>query len=229
MTPSTASARKPPGRRASVDENLTARAYRIIERSIIVGELQPGAVLSEPELMAATGCGRTPVREAIQRLARSHLLTIVPYHGAFVAPVDPRIQMKILEMRRELDPVVAAAAAARADATVKRRLAQLASKLTQGLTEGDNLVVVEVDGEFKTLLMRASGNPHLARTLEPIYAVARRFYFSAVATPNREVGRRHIAYIESVASGDPKAAAAAAHAFVSAIEALTRSLMMAAR
>ncbi|MCC7274819.1 MAG: GntR family transcriptional regulator [Alphaproteobacteria bacterium] len=211
---------------ADGDESLTARAYRIIERSLIVGGLRPGDVLSEPALMAATGCGRTPVREAIQRLARAHLLTIVPYHGAFVAPVDPRTQMKVLEMRRELDPVVAAAACRRVDAAARRRLHGLAARLRRGLADGDNLVVVEVDGEFKRLLLRLCGNPHLARTMEPVYAVARRFYFSTVVEPDLEVGRRHIAHIERVAGGDPAAAAAAASDFVAAIDALTRAAMM---
>jgi len=214
---------------AAGEEPLSDRAYRIIERRIIVGALAPGAVLSEPELMASTGCGRTPVREAIQRLARNHLLRIVPYHGAFVAPVDPRTQMKVLEMRRELDPVVAAAAAVRADPETRRSLRQLSGRLARGVASGDNMVVVEVDGAFKTLVMRSCGNPHLVRTLEPIYAVARRFYFNAVATPNREVGRRHIAYIDAVADGVPGSAANAAAAFVAAIADLTRGLMLAGR
>lgn len=218
-----------PERAGSAGESLAARAYRLIERAIVVGDLRPGAVLSEPRLIALTACGRTPVREAVQRLARNHLLSIVPYHGAFVAPIDPRIQMKVLEMRRELDPVVAAAACRGLDDADRAHLRALAVTLRKGLAQGDNRVVVEVDGAFKTVVMRACGNPHLARTLEPIYAVARRYYFSAVQTPNLEVGGRHLDYIEQVAGGTPAAAAAAAAAFVAAIDALTRAVMLAAR
>jgi DNA-binding GntR family transcriptional regulator len=202
--------------------NRTDAAYEAIERSIVLGELKPGGFLSEPDLIRRTGFGRTPVREALQRLAGTHLVTIVPRRGAFVSQLDALAQLPLIEMRRELDPVVAAAAAGRADVASRQRMTALVAPLRAALATGDNATVVEVDATFKRLVLAACGNPFLARALAPVYAAARRFYFAIAVQPSPAVTARHVALIEAVAAGDGRKAAAAATAFLAEIERLTR-------
>src|SRR6516164_9925688 len=63
-------------RRVSAGETLTDQAYRLIEEQIVTLRLKPGDVLSEQMLSATFKIGRTPIREALQRLAREGLVTI---------------------------------------------------------------------------------------------------------------------------------------------------------
>ena len=82
-------------------DTLTEQAYRLIEEQIVTLNLKPGDVLSEQLLSATLKIGRTPIREALQRLAREGLVTILPRKGILVADVNPRSQLLLLEVRRE--------------------------------------------------------------------------------------------------------------------------------
>ena len=72
-------------------ETLTEQAYRLIEEQIVTLRLKPGDVLSEQMLSATFGIGRTPIREALQRLAQEGLVIILPRKGILVSDLNPRI------------------------------------------------------------------------------------------------------------------------------------------
>src|SRR6185437_11392225 len=84
-------------------QTLTEQAYRVIEEQIATLRLKPGDVLSEQMLSATFKIGRTPVREALQRLAREGLVTILPRKGILVSDINPRNQLLVLEVRREIE------------------------------------------------------------------------------------------------------------------------------
>ena len=69
-------------------ESLTEQAYAQIEEAIITLQIPPGSTVSELALSEMTGIGRTPIREAIQRLAREHLIVILPQRGLLVPEID---------------------------------------------------------------------------------------------------------------------------------------------
>ena len=81
-------------------ETLTEQAYRIIEEQIVTLRHKPGDILSEQMLSASSNIGRTPIREALQRLAREGLVTILPRKGILVSEINPRHQLLVLEVRR---------------------------------------------------------------------------------------------------------------------------------
>ena len=83
-------------------ESQTDQAYSVLEEQIVTLRLAPGAVWSETRLAGELGFGRTPVREALQRLARESLVLILPRKGILVAEINPRKQLLVLEVRREL-------------------------------------------------------------------------------------------------------------------------------
>src|ERR1700719_1560272 len=64
-----------------VEPSLTERAYSMLEEMIVTLKLAPGTAVSEARLSQALGIGRTPIREALQRLARERLVTILPRRG----------------------------------------------------------------------------------------------------------------------------------------------------
>ncbi|MFM2436996.1 MAG: HTH-type transcriptional repressor RspR, partial [Actinomycetota bacterium] len=69
-------------------ESLSEQAYRLIRRMIVRLELAPGAVIREDELQHQLGIGRTPIREALQRLARDQFLVVIPRRGMIVSSID---------------------------------------------------------------------------------------------------------------------------------------------
>ena len=110
------------------DATLTEQAYRAIEEAIVTLDVAPGEVVSEAQLATKLGFGRTPVREALQRLARERLVRILPRRGIVVAAVDVGEQLRLLEVRREIERLVARAAARRADAAQRARFREIAAR-----------------------------------------------------------------------------------------------------
>src|SRR6266508_6921634 len=107
-------------------ETLTEHAYRLIEEQIVTLRLRPGDVLSEQMLSAVFKIGRTPIREALQRLAREGLITILPRKGILVSDLNPRNQLLVLEVRRELERLLSRAGAQRATPTQREQLLAVA-------------------------------------------------------------------------------------------------------
>ena len=68
------------------------RAYRELEEMIVTLQLSPGTVLSEQALSVRLKIGRTPIREALQRLARDGLVAIMPRRGIMVSEINLRLQ-----------------------------------------------------------------------------------------------------------------------------------------
>jgi DNA-binding GntR family transcriptional regulator len=207
-------------------ESQSLQAYVALEQAIILGELKPNAVISEVELMETTGFGRSPLREAIQRLAKDRLVTIVPYRGAFVAPIDPLIELTLLEMRRELDPVLVKAAAELATSAQRTELRQLAEETRRLLAKDDRVAAVKIDAIVKKLLLEISANPYLTMVMRPIYALSRRFYFNVVRQPGRAINTHYNDLIENVANNRPEEACEAATAFLDDLERLARDILL---
>ena len=94
-------------------ETLTEQAYRALEEEIVTLRIAPGTVVSEAILSRRLGVGRTPVREALQRLAREWLVVIMPRRGIVVSEIDPVRQLRLLEARREIERLLVRSAAKR--------------------------------------------------------------------------------------------------------------------
>ena len=82
------------------------QAYELLEEKLVTLQLPPGALVSEGELIEMTGIGRTPVREAIQRLANQELFQVIPRKGLMVTPVSRSSMLHILETRKPLERLV---------------------------------------------------------------------------------------------------------------------------
>ena len=86
--------------------SLAEGAYRALEEMIVTRQLRPGSMLSENQLSEQLGCGRTPIREALQRLKFEGYVEIHPRRGVLVAPIDVLKQLELLEVRRPLENLV---------------------------------------------------------------------------------------------------------------------------
>src|SRR5690606_10140162 len=87
------------------------RAYRLLEGQIVRLELTPGVALTEATLIERCGLGRTPVREAIQRLSWEGLVEVRPRVGILIAPLHPGDWMRVMDARACIEIVLARAAA----------------------------------------------------------------------------------------------------------------------
>ena len=86
-----------------VSQGKAGQAYQRIEQLIVSEELTPGNLVSEAVLMEKTGLGRTPIREALQQLARNRMVEIHPNRGVLIPPASVEAQLRMLEVRRVLE------------------------------------------------------------------------------------------------------------------------------
>src|ERR1700674_983067 len=109
--------------------DLSDQARARLEEMIVSLELAPGSIWSEAELSAKLGIGRTPVREALQRLEGDHLVKILRRHGAQITEINVVDQLLLLELRRDLDRSIARHAARRSTAQERAQLLEMAARL----------------------------------------------------------------------------------------------------
>src|SRR6266702_7931268 len=102
-----------PSRRNRV--NFFELAYQRIEDLLVNCELKPGRSLTVQELQTITGFGRTPVHNAVNRLAADTLIVIRPRHGLQIAPIDLARERMLLGLRRDIERTVVKLAAERAN------------------------------------------------------------------------------------------------------------------
>src|SRR6187200_986831 len=117
--------------------SLSDQAFGALEEMIVTLKLPPGSLWSEATLSESLGIGRTPVREAVQRLAEYHMVVILRRHGIRIAEVNEHEQLLVLETRRELERLISARAARRASVVERKILAAMAQALLAAGQAGD--------------------------------------------------------------------------------------------
>ena len=203
------------------------RAYYAIRELIVTLELPPGAVVCEPELTERLGIGRTPVREALRRLAQERLVEVFPRRGMFVTKVDVRDLARLCEVRLALEPEAARLAAERATQTDLAELREVLAEL-DSRRKRDPRALIDLDERIHRAIYHASHNPYLAETLEEYYAHALRIWMVALARTNigAAVGGHH-AVLEAVVRGDGARAARLMREHVESFEEAVRDVLLA--
>jgi DNA-binding GntR family transcriptional regulator len=158
---------------------LSEQAYRRIKEKIITLDLAPSSVIDEQELMEELGLGRTPIREALQRLDSEGLVTIVPRRGTFVADISVTDLQKIFELRIILEGFCARVAAQRiTDDQIlgMEKVLRSLNELEQ-VENGKAVALMDVDRQFHELLYRAANNEFLADSLGRFYDLSLRLWY----------------------------------------------------
>lgn len=188
-------------------------------------ELPPGSAVSEAMLSARLGIGRTPIREALQRLARERLVQILPRRGVIVSDINIKAQLRLLEVRREIERLTARAAARRCTPDERQRFADIAKAFTRAAREHDDVTFLRIDREFNELCLQAARNEFAATAMGLMNSLSRRFWYlhfrQAADLP--VTARLHANIARAIAQRDEAAAANAADALLDNIEAFTRS------
>jgi DNA-binding GntR family transcriptional regulator len=219
--------KRSPGRRKrpAADSSLTDQAYAKLEELIVTLALAPGEVVSESALGAQLGIGRTPIREALHRLARERLVNILPRRGIVVSEINVGAQLRLLEVRREIERLVARSAARRASDEERAEFMTLAKAFEAAAKEDAATAFMRTDRAFNELALVAARNEYASGAMLLMHSLSRRFWFIHYrqAADMPLAAKLHAAVARAIARGDAKAAASASDALVDYIEAFTRS------
>ena len=159
------------------EASLTDRAYKELEELIVTMALPPGQVLSESSIAKHLGIGRTPVREALQQLAREGLVTIMPRRGVVVSEINVRNQLELLRVRREVERLMARLAAERSAPDERQEFVEIAAAMRRSADENDDMAFMRLDKRFNTLLALAGRNEFACRAIGLMQGLSRRFWY----------------------------------------------------
>jgi DNA-binding GntR family transcriptional regulator len=206
--------------------SLAEKAYHAIRGLIVSLELAPGAVIEERELMEQLGIGRTPVREALRRLAQERLVEVYPRRGMFVTGVDVRELARLSEVRVVLEPEAARLAAERATDLDRAAIAELLEDLGAGGRNDRELM--ELDERIHEAVYRAAHNDLLETTLAQYYVLALRIWSMALDRHHEleEAVEAHRSLLEAIRDGDGPRAAETMRAHVQDFEQAMRRVLL---
>ena len=207
---------------------LTERAYRELEERIVTLQLKPGEVLSEYTLSESLRIGRTPIREALQRLAREGLITILPRKGILVSETDPKKQLLVLEVRRVLERLLCRLAAQRATEEQRQQFLAIAAGMDSAANASDDITFMRLDRELNLLIADAGHNDYASRAMRFLHGHSRRFWYlhykQAADLPL--CARLHAHHARAIGDGDPEHAAAASDKLIDYSETFTRATVL---
>ncbi len=212
---------------AESPETLTDRAYRKLEEMIVTLQLMPGDVLSEQALSRELGIGRTPIREALQRLAREGLVVILPRKGILVSETNPRKQLLVLEARREIERLLSRAGALRRTEEQAGRLLAIADGMERAAAENDDIAFMRLDQELNGLVAESAHNEYASRAMGLLHGLSRRFWYVHYRqTADMPLcARLHAVQARAIAQGNPEGAAEAVDQLVDYTETFTRETL----
>lgn len=210
-------------------DTLTDRAYRQLEELIVTLKIPPGAVVSEAALSKRVGYGRTPIREAIQRLARERLVIIMPRRGIVVSEVNIKTQLRLLEVRRELERLLARCAAHRATAGERVRFTEISEEMERAGEGNDDTTFMRLDREFNLLVVHAARNEFATGAMTLMHGLSRRYWYNHYkqVADLPLTARLHAEIARAIARGDQKQAAMASDHLMDYIEEFTRATLSA--
>lgn len=191
-------------------ESHSRLAYLRLERLIVTLELAPGSMVTEKQLIALSGLGRTPVREAIQKLEWQGLIAVRPRAGLQITALDPAHPAMIYQTRRQLEPLAARLMAGHIDARAREALIACAKAMTECSVTGDKAGFLDADKLFDEILERTCPNPFIVQALSALQTHARRYWFDAADDKALDTSvSLHVKVIRALLQSDPDAAEAA--------------------
>lgn len=196
------------------EKTLASEAHDRLEEMIISGKLPARETISELMLSQQLGIGRTPIREALQKLRETNFVEILPRRGVVVTEVDFRDQLLLLEVRRDLERLLTRRTTRRATAAERTMFLKMAAAMRDCVARGDKQGLMKVDRQYKDVSNRIAANRYLTAALAPIHAHSRRFFFSKLQSTNLVIGEAHALIMDAISASDEAAAVRATDDFL---------------
>lgn len=192
--------------------NKTEQAVGLLQAMIEQGELAPGSMVSERTIVEMLGLGRTPIREAIQRLAPSYMIRIHASRGIEIPAITVEDQISRLEVRRAVEVLAVELACKRASRPQQQAMRDLASRLEGQFTLKEYIDTIR---QTHSLIVDAAANPYLGTLMLPLQGLSRRFWIVHARHELDDIGHGkdlHRKILLAIANSDASGAALASRA-----------------
>lgn len=207
----------------SAPVSLAEQAYRALEQQLVTLRFAPGELIGEKQLVDKIGIGRTPVREAIQRLSAEGLLEVLPRKGLLVTPLRRSDLVRIFEARRVLERLMVVKAAERASERQRLALKFLSNNLLAAANDLE--LFFQLDQDLNELLEAACDNRFLVNALTIMHSQCRRLWYMHRKTLDLpRSAELHSGLALAVAEGDAAGAIRALDEIIMILEGLVRGL-----
>jgi DNA-binding GntR family transcriptional regulator len=208
-------------------ELLADRAYADLRDRIVTLRIAPGAPIDEDVLGGELGIGRTPVREAIKRLALENLVTVFPRRGTFASEINITDLADISDVRMQLEGHAAYRAAQRITAAQRLELEELLAELHRSQGSDDIEALMGLDARVHRFIHRSAGNPYLEETLGRYFNLSLRIWYLVLDRLPHLFARvhEHGAMLEAIADGAPERARAIVAEHIETFEREIRSVL----
>ena len=207
--------------------SLAEKAYLLLRHRIVTLELPPGSPIGEDEVMRELGVSRTPIREAIIRLAKDGLVTVVPRRQTLVSEIRIGYLGEISEVRSELEGFAAGLAAERFVPEDAPELRALLDELDELEQLGDHATLIELDRRVHDFVYRTCRNSLVREDGSRYYYLSLRIWFLVLDRVGRlsEAVKEHRELLLAIEAGDAPAAREVARRHVTAFEQAIRQVL----
>ncbi|MCH5339233.1 MAG: GntR family transcriptional regulator [Acetatifactor sp.] len=203
---------------ANMDEFLPLRdvVFNTLRQAILIGELKPGERLMEIHLADRLGVSRTPIREAIHKLEREGLVTIVPRRGAEVAQITEKSMNDVLEVRRALDALCVELACDRITEEGLEDLRAACDNFEQCVKTKDSKKIAQADVALHDIIVQATGNQRLIQLVNNLSEQMYRYRFEYIkdSSQHETLVEEHRIIYQSIVRKDKETAAEAARTHI---------------
>ena len=188
--------------------SLSAAAYSAIQRDIIRCALPPGAEFTENGLVSRYQMGKTPIRQALARLAQEGMVRILPRRGYLVAPISIKDVEDIFYLRQLLETDAVRLAAGRVNAEHLRRLDEICRAGYDPADPDSAAEYLRINTEFHVTIAKASGNERLAAIVAQLLREMERLFHVGLRLRNRseEMAHEHRDLVEALVAGEGETA-----------------------
>ena len=191
----------------TMDVTNADQAYEKILIKIVKSEMEPGSVIEERLLMEELGFGRTPIREALKRLANERFISVRPRRGMFVEPITITDINRIYEIRYELEALCVRLAVKRVKPEQIVALKTLLER-AEAAQMVDVEEIIEHDRKFHFKLYQCCFNNLLIKDLRKYYNMSQRIWYSGLHSlePVKFGWLDHVELVKAIEDKDEDAA-----------------------
>lgn len=185
--------------------------YAALREDIVSMRLSPGQPINEKQLALDHGVSRTPVREALLKLAGEHLVDIFPQSGTFVARIPIAALPEALMVRKALEDLTVRLAAQKATAEQVVGFRSILDEQLVYARRGEGLKFHAADQKFHAAIAEAAGHPNVWRLVLQVKVQVDRYCLLTLPAPGRMkiLVQEHAAIVDAIAAHDADKAAAA--------------------
>jgi DNA-binding GntR family transcriptional regulator len=206
---------------------LADLAYEDLRDRIVTLRIKPGEPIDEDTVGQQLEMGRTPIREAIKRLALENLVTVFPRRGTFASEINITDLALISDVRMVLEGHAAYRAAERITDEQREELGGLLAELSASRGSDDMEALMVLDARVHRLIYRSAGNPYMEQTLGRYLNLSLRIWYLVLDRLPHLFARvhEHEDVLHAIAAGEPKRAKSVLEEHIATFESEIRAVL----